>query len=103
MITFYDALQIAERYLKRRFGGGIALQIVVEATVTRAYGWVFIYQSADYLRTRDFRDAVVGNAPFLVRRADGQVIVFGTADSIESYLDEYEKRNWPNRMSNGSI
>lgn len=65
-----------------------------EHTIERDYGWVFFYQSVAFVRTGDFGDLLLGNAPFVVRKADGRVIVLGTAHSTDWYLKEYERGRW---------
>ena len=66
-------------------------EILNEATITKAYGWVFFYQSKKYIETQNFSDQLIGNAPILVERFHGELKIFGTAYSIEHYLKEYEK------------
>jgi hypothetical protein len=67
------------------------LVVVDEHTIERAWGWVFFYNSARYLETREFRYALAGNAPYIVNRHTGEVRVTGTALPIEDYIAEYEK------------
>lgn len=38
-------------------------------------GWLITYQSARYMRTRDFMHMLVGNSPYLVDREDGSIHV----------------------------
>jgi hypothetical protein len=67
------------------------LVVIDESTIERDWGWVFFYTSARYLETRDFRDAIAGNTPYLVNRHTGEVRVIGTAQPVEIYIDEYER------------
>ena len=53
------------------------------------YGWVFGYQSAEYLKSGDFRDMLLGNAPFLVEKETGQVFVLGTAHPLDHYIQNF--------------
>ena len=64
--------------------------ILDEHTIERGWGWVFFYDSRRHRETGDFRFAVAGNAPFIVRRSDGAVFVTGTAFPIEHYIAEFE-------------
>jgi hypothetical protein len=68
-------------------------ELLLNETISKPYGWIFFYQSKQFLKTNKFSDMLLGNAPILVRR-DGELKVFGTAKSIEQYLEEYE-RNLP--------
>jgi hypothetical protein len=95
MIAFEEAERIAQQKLKSDSERTkIELQLMPEHTIEKDYGWVFFYQSAAFMRTRDFRVSLLGNAPFLVRKADGRVIILGTARSTEWYLKEYERGRW---------
>ena len=69
----------------------IECAIQTDKTIERSWGWVFFYQSVDFIRTGNFRDMVVGNAPFIVNRQTGEIIKTGTAYDIEHYIKEYEK------------
>src|SRR5688572_26125898 len=65
--------------------------VILDAhTIERDWGWVFFYGPRRYQDTGDFRFAVAGNAPFFVRRADGEVYSSGTAHSIEDYIVDFE-------------
>jgi hypothetical protein len=63
------------------------LVVIDECTIERDWGWVFFYTSDRYLKTRDIRYALAGNAPYIVNRHTGEVRVTGTAQPIE-----YERR-----------
>lgn len=67
------------------------LVVVDEHTIERTWGWVFFYNSKRYLETREFRDALAGNAPYIVNRQTGDLRVTGTAHPIEHYIAEYER------------
>jgi hypothetical protein len=69
----------------------IECAILTDETIEKSWGWVFFYQSADFIRTGNFRDMVVGNAPFIVNRQTGEIIETGTAYDIEHYIKEYEQ------------
>lgn len=94
MITKEEALRIADDHLNRgRFGPftGDEERIVDDQwTVERDYGWLFTYNRAEYIRTRNPHHSLVGNGPVLVRSEDGAVIVFSSAFSPEKALAEYE-------------
>ena len=70
----------------------VELAIIDDETIETEYGWVFFYQTRDYLKTGDFADTLVGNAPYIVNKYTGEVIETGTAYPIEDYIAEYEKR-----------
>jgi len=66
--------------------------IIDSATIHKNYGWVFFYQSERFLKTDNFSDMLVGNAPIIVMRVKGDVIVLGpTAYTIEEAIERFEK------------
>jgi hypothetical protein len=56
-----------------------------DATVQINRGWVFFYNSAEYIRTRNPVHAPAGNGPLFVSR-DGQVIEVPSSEPWEHYL-----------------
>jgi Immunity protein 35 len=71
------------------------LIIFDESAIEKPWGWVFLHTSRKWLETKDFRYALVGNAPTLVERSTGKLIATGTALSIESYIENYERTGNP--------
>ena len=70
--------------------------IVLDAsTIEKPWGWVFFYTSRKWHETLDFEYAVAGNAPFIVERETGALVMTGTAMSIETYIDNYERTGKP--------
>ncbi|USX27841.1 YrhB family protein [Oxalobacteraceae bacterium OTU3CINTB1] len=57
---------------------GEAFDILTAETKELKQGWLFFYNSADFIRTRDPMFALAGNGPLLVLR-DGQVATLPTA------------------------
>ncbi len=70
---------------------GFTPVILDEETLERTFGWVFFYQSQEYLTTGDFRLMLGGNAPLIVDREDGSLHVTGTAEPVENYVARYER------------
>jgi len=90
-MTNNEARQLALAYVKdREREAGCELVLVDASTIERSFGWVFFYDSRRHVQTGDFRDALVGNAPILVTKADGKIHVTGTALPLEEYLKSYE-------------
>jgi hypothetical protein len=71
---------------------GFTPVILDDKTIERAFGWVFFYQSREYLDTGDLGFRMLGNAPLIVDRSDGSIHVTGTAEPIEHYIKEYEDK-----------
>ena len=53
------------------------------------FGWAFFWNTKEFVDSGDHRHALVGNAPIIVDRGDGQLYVTGTAHSWDYYLQEY--------------
>jgi hypothetical protein len=65
-------------------------RIVREATIAKPYGWIFFYQSNEFLDSGNPRAQLCGNAPIIVDRNTGELRVTGTARPLEEYLAKYE-------------
>jgi hypothetical protein len=90
MMPFSKARQIAEAWVSAVTEG--QAEIVREAVEAKPYGWIFYYQSREFLADRsNISAALAGNAPFIVDRINGEVRVLGTGPLREQRLREYEK------------
>jgi len=69
--------------------------LLKEHTITKDWGWVYFYTSEKWNQTGELQYAVAGNAPFIVEKATGNVIVTGTAESVENYINRYETTSNP--------
>lgn len=77
----------------------IELAIMQEATVEFEYGWMFFYQSAEYVRTGDENELVGGNAPLIVDKYTSIVHTTGTRHGEEFYIKKYcELRDTPEKF-----
>lgn len=88
MITIKEAEIIANRYLVElqvKIGEPVQLTKIQE----EPFGWVFFYQSKDYLETGNLSSILAGNAPFIIDRKTGAVHVLGTAQPADVYIKEY--------------
>ena len=87
MLTDKQMLEIANKYvqqLKRQMN--IELEIPKEF-LRKKYGNIYDYVGKNR--------RLAGNAPFLVENMTGKIVGFGTGDSIEYYIAEYEAGRWP--------
>ena len=68
-------------------------RLAIDDSQTRkeTFGWVFFYNSAEFMATRDLRWALGGNAPLIVDRVSGAVVVTGTARPVDVYLAHYSQ------------
>ena len=89
MIDRKQAEDIVKAELVRR-GGGDNIVIVDEHTVERPFGWVFIYNTREYLESGQLADALAGNDPWIVDRRDGSLHPTTTSKSLEQIIEDYE-------------
>ena len=99
MYTYNQAKESVLRYinrLKKHIPEELDLEcaIIEEQTIEKPYGWVFFYQSKQYLESDDIRGLLVGNSPILFEKDTGKMIGTGTGKDINYYLDLYEKGEW---------
>jgi hypothetical protein len=59
-----------------------------EFTVEFEGGWMFFYNSALFVRTRDRKHALFGNAPIIVNN-EGRLTVTGTSHRSSEFLEAY--------------
>jgi hypothetical protein len=84
MISQPEATEQMRAYLDRAMPEGAPPTVITEARAC-PQGWLFFYQSAEYLHTQDVEDMLFGNAPVLIDH-QGQVHVTGTAHPVDYYL-----------------
>ncbi len=65
--------------------------IMEKETIDIGIGWVFFYQSEEYLKTGDHSYLLGGNAPLIINKKTGEVTETGTALPIEDYIIEYKR------------
>ena len=88
MPTYHQAEKLATSWVDILLEGKAA--IIPELTITRPYGWVFFYQSREYILDPKVEHMLLGNAPIIVDRINGEIRVTGTARPTDEYLAEYE-------------
>lgn len=66
--------------------------LLLEKTVEFELGWVFFYQTKDYIESGNILYAVGGNAPIIINKRTGAIHVTGTAYPVNKYIIDYFKR-----------
>lgn len=91
MISKTEALSLAKEFITgKECELDCKLVIQDEKTIERSFGWVFFYNSKEFVETKDPKYMIAGNAPLIVNRSDSVIQELGTAHPIEYYVDEYE-------------
>lgn len=65
------------------------LVFLEDFTLPFDYGWVFFYQSKDFVETGDKEKMVGGNAPILIDKYQGVALITGTKKDIKEYIRIY--------------
>jgi hypothetical protein len=85
-ITRDTATALAREEIERlQCDAGCALSMRPELTTETANGWVFFYNSEEFISTRVPSTALVGNGPIFVN-PDGEVHLLGTHLSWEEQV-----------------
>src|SRR2546423_582937 len=95
MIDKAAALCVAREHLARYRTGHCELALAEDRVLERPFGWIFFYNSRQFLETGDDRHALLGNAPFIVDRRDGSVHATGTGRPLQHYIERYERERPP--------
>jgi hypothetical protein len=87
-----DAAQRALKHINRSFDHPTdSLVLLDEETLDRSYGWVFFYQSKNYVETGRSSSRLAGNGPIVVLRSDGSIHELGTANPLEDEIAAFER------------
>lgn len=69
--------------------GGIAL--LPSCTIEKPYGWVFSYNSREYVETGNLMSALCGHGPVLIVSATGEIVEFGSLLPGDEQIQLFEK------------
>ncbi|WP_462153004.1 YrhB domain-containing protein [Pseudoalteromonas xiamenensis] len=75
------------------------IKLVIDERYTEAheFGWVFYFNSAQFIESEDWEHALAGNAPIIVDKSSSKLIHTGTANSTEYYVANYIKNGDPHK------
>ena len=91
-ITKNESLELVHEYLRsKELEVGTELVVQEEKTIEKAFGWVYFYNSKEFVDSKDTRHLLAGNAPLIVDRFSGKLQETGTAHPIDFYIEEYER------------
>lgn len=95
MINFEEAKLLAEQRIKEymSYDDSLTLILLEDETIYEDFGWIFFYNSKEFVETGDMSYALGGNAPLLVDKNVGQVFETGTAMPIEEYIKSYRQHH----------
>src|SRR5262249_16701370 len=84
-----EAETLLRHYLDTRIGSRIEVVVLSDRTIEKDYGWIFRFQSKDYLEGKT-KHILIGNGPVLVEKS-GKIIPFPTAISLDESIKRYEQ------------
>jgi len=90
VLTISEAQAIVENAMSALMPDDEEWVIVDDYTIEKPWGWVFFYNSREYVSTGDPQYQLIGNAPYIVNKATGELADTGTAEDIEVYISRYE-------------
>ena len=89
MISYQEAIKIAEKYIPDHCGS-LKPMLQKEATIAKDYGWIFFYQSKEFVESGDYSFFLSGNAPFLVDK-NGNIHKTGSGRfPISYYIEKFD-------------
>ena len=86
------ARQIAVEYATAHSGGSFTPQIIDEDIIETDNGWIFFYDSKEFLETNDFSYAIAGNGPLAVSKKNGALYALNPSIGIASIISDFESR-----------
>jgi hypothetical protein len=89
VITREQAKIIAQEELNRSSAGEDLL--IIDEYIEFDEGWVFAYQTKEYVETGNEDLVLYGNGPIIVAKENGKVFRGGTAYDIEHYIEEFKQ------------
>lgn len=92
MLTMIEAREIAIANLPDP-GPRIELVIMDEHTIAKPYGWVFFFNSKQFLETGDVNYAIGGNGPVVVRH-NGRWTMLGSQGDVDKTIADFERQHW---------
>ncbi|GAB4037256.1 YrhB domain-containing protein [Spirosoma gilvum] len=113
MLTYEEAREIASAYIQTLNENQVDYDPVYIAYLQRndpdytqpkpiavltrsqeeSFGWIFFYQSKEFIETGNIRYAFGGNSPIIVNKQTGELSKTGTAHPIEYYIEQYKIKN----------
>lgn len=86
-MNFEAAKNTIIQELNLEFGGGIAL--VEGQTLFKEYGWVFFYNTVEYIESKDPQVALMSNTPILLTK-DGKMHYLNMSCPVDEAVEKLE-------------
>src|SRR5882757_5970607 len=92
MLRKSEALELVSKQLEQKSSDDVRYVVVEESTIEKPFGWIFFYQSKEFLETGIFMHRLAGNGPVFVNRMTAEIDFFGSIPPLDVILADYEKK-----------
>ncbi len=92
-MTKEEGMRLVLNALEGMLAGGYQLKVDTEQTVEKSFGWVFFYNTREFIESGNIIYALAGNGPIIVNRHTAEVIFCGTNKPTHEIIEEYERSN----------
>ena len=63
-------------------------EMVITDTIEKEKALIFYYTSSKWLQTGSISDAIAGNGPLIISKANGKIFTIDTSNDIEKSIEE---------------
>jgi len=84
--------QEAQELALKHASSSVPVAIYTASTIEKPYGWIFFWDSKEFIETRQITAALADNGPILVNKFSRVVIRCDTSTRLEAWLRDYEVR-----------
>ncbi len=92
MITKAEAEALVLEQLHKMESPDQPFAINTSKTLEKPFGWVFFYNSKQFIETNNIIFRLAGNGPIFVNKHTHAVTVCGTNKPVQILIEEYEKQ-----------
>lgn len=97
MLDKQQASQLVVDKLQELFGGTNKDIIIDERkTIEKMFGWIFSYNTRQFIDLGDHKYKLVGSGPVIVNKYDHAIHLCGPLDVMNNFVEKYE-RDWNDR------
>lgn len=88
MITLETAKSLANQHLLSLHQEECE-QLTISNIQIEPFGWIFFYQTKEFIETGSISSMLAGNSPFIINNDTGEIYTLGTAYPTDVYIKEY--------------
>lgn len=83
MINFEDALKIAEAHISDD-----EYDLQISQIKEFPNGWIFFFQTREFIETRNPSAQLAGNGPFLIDKNSGEIRILSTLEDVDKQISK---------------